>query len=253
MYPIIYNYKFINIGTYGILLGLAFYAAFLMMERELELRNKNPELAYKLLLVIIPSAIIGAKLFHIFENMSEFLHDPRGMIFSGAGLSVQGGFILSFITTYILVRVQKENILEIFDMASPAMAIGYGIGRIGCHVSGDGCYGKATTSFLGTPYPNGLDPTIVNVFPTPLFESFASFMIFVFLLNMRKREMPIGKLFFIYLILNGVARFMVEFIRKNPEMMLGLTQAQVLAILFVLTGVAGWILVDMKARNITSK
>src|SRR4030042_150962 len=167
MYPILFSYKFITIGSYGLMLGMAFYLAFLLTERELTIRGKDPELAYKLLLVIIPSAIVGAKLFHIFENMPEFLRDPKGMIFSGAGLSVYGGFILAFLMCMILIRKNNENILEIFDITSPAMALGYGIGRIGCHVSGDGCYGIATSTFFGTAYPNGIVPTSIAVYPTP--------------------------------------------------------------------------------------
>jgi phosphatidylglycerol---prolipoprotein diacylglyceryl transferase len=249
MYPILFNYKFINIGSYGLMLGLAFYLAFLLTERELTIRSKDPELAYKLLLIIIPSAIVGAKIFHIFENIDEFLRDPKGMIFSGAGLSVYGGFILAFLLSMILIRKSKESILEIFDITAPAVALAYGVGRLGCHVSGDGCYGIATTSFLGTPYPNGIVPSTAEVFPTPLFESFVSFMFFVILMKLRKREMPAGMLFFIYMILNGTARFMVEFIRLNPKVALGLTHSQVLGILFILTGIIGYILVQKRARG----
>jgi phosphatidylglycerol:prolipoprotein diacylglycerol transferase len=246
MYPIIFSYKFINIGTYGLMLGLAFYLAFLLTERELKLKGKDPELAYKILIVIIPSAIVGAKIFHILENMSEFVRDPMGMIFSGAGLSVYGGFILAFLMSMILIKKNRENILEIFDITSPAMALGYGVGRIGCHVSGDGCYGIPTSSFIGTAYPNGIVPTPIPVYPTPLFESFFSLMLVVFLMKLRKREMPAGKLFFIYLILNGASRFLVEFIRLNPKEVWGLTQAQIIAMLFTLTGILGWILVEKK-------
>ena len=246
MYPIIFSYKFITIGTYGLLLGLAFYTSFLLTERELVLRGKNPELAYKLLLLIIPTAIIGAKVFHIFENWEEFLRDPRGMIFSGAGLSVFGGFILAFLASIFLIRKNNENVLEIFDTASPAMAIGYAIGRLGCHVSGDGCYGIATDSFLGTAYPNGIVPTSEEVFPTPLFESFFAFLVFVTLLKLRKHDLPAGSIFFIYLILTGIPRFLVEFIRLNPKAAFGLTQAQIVAVLYVITGVIGLVMNERK-------
>ncbi|MBN2161283.1 MAG: prolipoprotein diacylglyceryl transferase [Spirochaetes bacterium] len=248
MYPILFSYKFINIGSYGLLLGLAFYSAFLITERELILRGKDPELAYKLLLVIIPSAIVGAKIFHIFENWSEFMRDPAGMVFSGAGLSVFGGFILAFLLSMILIRKNNESILGIFDITTPAMTFAYGVGRLGCHVSGDGCYGIATRSFLGTAYPNGIVPTSAEVFPTPLFESFFSFMLFILVMKLRKREMPEGKLFFIYLIMSGAARFLVEFIRLNPTITLGMTQAQIVAIFYMVTGIIGWILVDKRAR-----
>jgi phosphatidylglycerol---prolipoprotein diacylglyceryl transferase len=249
MYPILFSYKFINIGSYGLMLGLAFYLAFLLTERELTLRGKDPELAYKLLLVIIPSAIVGAKIFHILENMGEFLRDPKGMIFSGAGLSVYGGFILAFLLSMILIRKNKENILEIFDITVPAMTLAYGIGRLGCHVSGDGCYGIATSSFLGTPYPNGIVPITAAVFPTPLFESFFSFMLFILFMKLRKKELPTGIIFFIYLILNGTARFMVEFIRLNPSVALNLTQGQIVAIFYIITGALGIFLVQRHASR----
>ena len=248
MYPIIFTYKFITIGTYGLLLGMAFYLAFLLTERELKIRGKDPEFAYKLLLVVIPSAIVGAKIFHIFENMGEFLRDPRGMIFSGAGLSVQGGFILAFCMTMILIRKNKESILGTFDITAPAMAMAYGIGRLGCHVSGDGCYGVPTASFLGTPYPNGIVPTSAFVYPTPLFESLLTLLLFVLIMKLRKYEMPEGKLFFIYILATGATRFLVEFIRLNPKVVDGITQAQIVAVLYVMTGIIGWVLVERKAR-----
>ncbi|HNW29145.1 MAG TPA: prolipoprotein diacylglyceryl transferase [Spirochaetota bacterium] len=249
MYPILFSYKFINIGSYGLMLGLAFYLAFLLTERELTIRGKDPELAYKLLLVIIPSAIIGAKIFHIFENMGEFLRDPKGMIFSGAGLSVYGGFILAFLLSMILIRKNKESILEIFDIVVPAMTLAYGVGRLGCHVSGDGCYGIATSTFLGTPYPNGIVPVTAAVFPTPLFESFVSFMFFILFMKLRKKELPAGIIFFLYLILNGTARFLVEFIRLNPKFALELTQGQIVGILYVITGALGIFLVRKQAQK----
>ncbi|MCU0849387.1 MAG: prolipoprotein diacylglyceryl transferase [Spirochaetes bacterium] len=239
MYPIIFSYKMLTIGGYGIMLGLGFYLGFLLGEREFKLRGKDPELAYKILLAVIPSAIIGAKIFHVFENMEEFLRDPSGMIFSGAGLSVYGGFIFSFIAAVVVIRINKEDFLEVFDVASPTMAIGYAIGRFGCHVAGDGCYGIPTASFLGIAYPNGIVPTTGEVFPTALFESMLSFIFFAALMQIRKRDLPAGMLFFIYLIMNGMARFMVEFIRINPKAALGLTHAQFIAVLFVITGIIG--------------
>lgn len=244
MYPILFNYKLITIGSYGLLLGLAFYISFLLLEREFTLNKIDPELAYKLLIVIIPSAIVGAKIFHIFENFNEFLSSPSAMVFSGAGLSVYGGFVLSFISAMIVIKKNKEGILKVFDTTSPAMALGYAIGRLGCHASGDGCYGIPTDSFLGMAYPNGIVPVTVNVFPTPLFESFASLIFFLILMRLRKRDMKTGVLFFIYLILNGFARFTVEFIRLNPVTSLGLTQAQIVAVCFITAGVAGLMIVN---------
>jgi phosphatidylglycerol:prolipoprotein diacylglycerol transferase len=252
MYPILFNYKLITIGSYGLLLGLAFYISFLLLEREFTLKKIDPELAYKLLIVIIPSAIIGAKMFHIFENFSEFLSAPSAMIFSGAGLSVYGGFVLSFLAAMIVIKKNNEGILRIFDATSPSMALGYAIGRLGCHASGDGCYGIPTDSFIGMAYPNGIVPITVNVFPTPLFESFASLVFFLILMRLRKNEMKTGMLFFIYLIMNGFARFSIEFIRLNPVTSIGLTQAQIVAICFILTGIAGLLYIIKKDSGLKS-
>jgi phosphatidylglycerol:prolipoprotein diacylglycerol transferase len=241
MYPIIFSYKFITIGGYGIMLGLGFYLAFLLLERELKLAGKDPELAYKILLTAIPSGIAGAKLFHILEHFKDFERDPFGMIFSGAGLSALGGFTVALLASIILIKYNKENFLRIFDLVAAPMSLGYAIGRIGCHVSGDGCYGIETSSIFGTSYPNGIVPMTPYVFPTPLFESLFAFILVALFLQLRKRNNPDGWIFFIYLILTGLARFFVEFIRLNPVIALGMTQSQLISIVFVFTGAAGLI------------
>lgn len=246
MYPIFFSYKFITIGSYGVMLGLGFYLAFLLTEREFKIAGKDPELAYKILLAAIPSAIAGAKIFHILEHLDEFFKDPSGMIFSGAGLSAYGGYIFAFIFSIILIRMNKESILEIFDLTAPAMAIGYAVGRIGCHVSGDGCYGKTTDSIIGMAYPNGIVPSSAEVYPTPLFESFYAFLLFALLMQLRKKGFRSGTVFFAYLVINGIGRFAVEFIRVNPEILFGFTQAQLVAIVFSATGLIGLLMVNRK-------
>ena len=248
MYPLIFSYGIISIGGYGIMLGLAFYLGFLIGEREFKLNNKDPELAYKLFLVAIPSGIVGAKVFHILEHMDEFTRDPLATIFSGAGLSVYGGLLLALAVSILVIRRSRESVLEVFDLSTPTLSLGYAIGRIGCHVAGDGCYGIPTALFLGNAYPNGIVPTSAEVLPASLFESFISFLILIAILQLRKRELPAGMLFFIYLILNGVPRFFIEFIRLNPTF-LGFTQAQYVAILIVITGIVGIIMVRRKASS----
>ncbi|MDR3237351.1 MAG: prolipoprotein diacylglyceryl transferase [Spirochaetia bacterium] len=248
MYPIIFQYKALTIGGYGIMLGLAFYLAFLLTEREFKLRGINPELAYKLLLAVIPSAIIGAKLFHVIDYFDDFLQDPWGMLISGSGLTVYGGYIAAILASILVIKKNKQKILEILDMAAAPIALGYAIGRIGCHVAGDGCYGIVSGSFLGVSYPNGLAPTTETVYPTPLFESLVSFIIFALLMRLRKKELAHGSLFFLYILLNGTARFCVEFIRVNPAAAFNLTQAQIIAVFFFITGALGLFLVIKRGK-----
>lgn len=241
MFPILFKYKIITIGGYGVMLGLGFYLSFLLLEREFKLRDINPELAYKILLLAIPCGIVGSKIFHILEHMDQFLTDPVNMIFSGSGLSAFGGYILAFGAAVFLIKKNKEEILNVFDATAPSLALGYCFGRFGCHVAGDGCYGLKTLSFWGTPYPNGIVPSTVPVYPTPLFEVFISFIAVGTLLKMRKKELSRGTLFFTFLLFSGIPRFLVEFIRRNPEMIFGLTQAQIVGILFIITAVTGLI------------
>ena len=251
MYPILFNYKFITIGGYGLMLGIGFYGAFLLLEREFKLNKIDPELAYKILLGAIPSGIIGSKVFHILEHLDEFFSNPKVMLLSGAGLSAYGGFVMAFIVSYIIIKKNNEKLLPIYDMASVPMAFGYTMGRLGCHVAGDGCYGIATTSIWGTAYPNGIVPTSVEVFPTPLFEAFFSLLVLALLLHLRKRIDVPGQLFFLYLVLNGIPRFLVEFIRLNPRTVLIFTQAQVVAVGFIITGIIGIIITKKNHKVIT--
>ncbi|MFC1671376.1 prolipoprotein diacylglyceryl transferase [Spirochaetota bacterium] len=248
MYPIIFNYKFITIGSYGLMLGITFYCCFLFVEKEFIRIGLNSEFAYKIMLTVIPSAIIGAKLFHILENLTDFFKNPIGMIFSGAGLTVYGGVVFTILMLLIVIKKNKQDILYILDILTPILAFGYGLGRFSCHLAGDGCFGIKTDSFLGVSYPNGIVPSTDMVFPTPLFESFVSLLICVFLLYYRKREFQQGMIFFTYLILNGISRFLVEFVRVNPKGMLGLSSAQFVGIMFILTGIMGIVLVQKKKR-----
>ena len=248
MFPILFQYKIITIGGYGIMLGLGFYLSFLLLEREFKLKNIDPELAYKILLAAIPGGIIGSKIFHILEHLDEFAIDPFGMLFSGSGLSAFGGYIFSFLLAVFVVKKSKTTLLNVFDTASPSMALGYCFGRFGCHVAGDGCFGIETAGFWGTPYPNGIVPSTMPVFPTPLFEVFFSFIVVGILLNMRKRELAEGRMFSAFLILSGLPRLLVEFIRRNPKIAFGLSQAQIIGIIFILCGIAGWIYFEKRNK-----
>ncbi|MGL4368640.1 MAG: prolipoprotein diacylglyceryl transferase [Spirochaetota bacterium] len=239
MYPILFQYKVLSIGGYGVMLGLGFYFAFLLAEREFILRGKDPNLAYKILLAAIPCGIIGSKLFHILEHLDEFQADPAGMIFSGAGLSAYGGILLSLLVCGIIVYRNKESFLEMGDIAAPSLMLGYCFGRFGCHVAGDGCYGIPSFGFLGTAYPNGIVPSTITVFPTPLFEVAFAVAATGVLLQARKYEWKKGNLFFLYLILTGLPRFLVEFIRTNPKLISWMSQAQVISVALVLCGCAG--------------
>ncbi|HRX15203.1 MAG TPA: prolipoprotein diacylglyceryl transferase [Spirochaetota bacterium] len=242
MFPVVFQINLggtpLVIGSYGIMLGIAFYCAYCLLEREIILNKKNPDLAFYILLAAVLLGLIGAKIFYIFENFQEFRSAPLQTTFSRTGLVVYGGLLLALSGCAIIIRIYKYSVIEVFDLSSPAIAVGFAFGRIGCHVSGDGCHGIEAYNFLTLPYPNGIVPAFSPVYPTSLFESFFYFIIASSLIILRKRKRPSGFIFAIFLISMGLIRFFVEFIRVNPILVLGLTQAQIIAFGLITTGVA---------------
>jgi phosphatidylglycerol:prolipoprotein diacylglycerol transferase len=129
--------------------------------------------------------------------------------------------------------------LRTLDLAAPSAAIGYGIGRIGCFLSGDGCYGLETKLPwpFGMSFPHGIEPTVVPVHPTPLYEFAAGLLIGAWLWWRGGKNRPAGAILGEYLLLSGTARFLVEFIRRNPRVLWGLSNAQLASLGSVLAGV----------------
>ncbi|HRG92309.1 MAG TPA: prolipoprotein diacylglyceryl transferase [Chitinophagaceae bacterium] len=222
--------------------------------------------------------LLGAKLFDIFENWSGFLQDPKSYLFSPSGLTMYGGLICAALAIWIYARKYKIGFWHLNDSAAPALMIGYSIGRIGCQVAGDGDWGIRSDlaqkpGFLpdwfwsyrfphnvneaGIPIPGCTDLKYCNqlefgVYPTPLYEVIACFILFLILWSVRKRLKTPGTIFALYLIFNGLERFLIEKIRVNNKMsFLGFnpTQAEVISSLLLLSGIILWIFLTQKAKK----
>lgn len=252
MKPVLFEWGWFHISSYGVLVALAFIAAVVIGNREFRKNKADLAIAWDIYLLAILGGLAGARLLFIIENWSEFLAKPAETLFSTAGFSVLGGFLLSFILCAVRVRKAGEPFLKMADLCSPSMAIGYAIGRLGCITAGDGCYGLPTQSCVGMTFPNGLVPTLsaknlllknkflalfphlpipidIPVHPTPLYESLSGWLLGGFLLLPGWKIGP-GKRFAAFLAWFGISRFFVEFIRLNPIWHFGLTSDQVLAI-----------------------
>ncbi|MFM9051079.1 MAG: prolipoprotein diacylglyceryl transferase, partial [Bacteroidota bacterium] len=200
--------------------------------------------------------ILGAKLFHLLEYWDDFIQDPIGSFFSGSGLTMYGGLIVGAIAVLWYARKNSIPLVHLCDSAAPGLMLAYGTGRIGCQLSGDGDWGIDNTapkpdwmSFLpdwswsytyphnvineGVPIP-GCDGRYCSelstaVFPTPLYEAVACILFFFLIWGLRKNITIPGRIFSLYLILNGIERFLVELIRVNSKYHLSgfsFTQAQ---------------------------
>ena len=184
--------------------------------------------------------LIGARLYHVLESPAEFFANPWPQLFSRFGFAWFGGFLGGFLALIYLARHFGIPSLEFLDICSPAAAIGYGIGRIGCLLSGDGDYGVPTTLPWGMSFPNGVVPTTERVHPTPLYEFFIWLAIGAFLWHLGTKALrgpkAKGEIFCNYLILTGIARFLIEFIRINPPSFFGLSNAQAASLVSIAVG-----------------
>src|SRR5882724_4068543 len=183
------------------------------------------------------AGLVGAKLYHALQDPPTW----KAELFSRYGFAWFGGFVGGFVALLFLARRLGIPALEFMDLCSPAAAVGYAIGRIGCLLSGDGDYGVPTTLPWGMSFPNGVVPTTERVHPTPLYEFFIWLVIGAILWRLGKRALtgagPKGEVFCAYLILTGIARFLIEFIRINPRSFFGLSNAQAASVVSILIGV----------------
>lgn len=241
MYPFIHIGP-LQLGTYGIFVAIGLLVAFFVMRRDLIRRGLSADPNVIVGLTGL-AGLAGARIYHLLETPSEFFADPLPLLFSTMGFAWFGSVIAGFVTLILIARHYKVPWLRMLDIASPAATIGYGIGRIGCLISGDGDYGRPTSLPWGMSFPNGIVPTTDRVHPTPIYEFLASLVIFFVLWRLGERWMreprDIGKLFACYLIFNGIARFFVEILRINPRSVFGvLTNAQTASLACVLLGIA---------------
>jgi phosphatidylglycerol---prolipoprotein diacylglyceryl transferase len=216
------------------------------------------------------SGLVGAKIFSILEDPVPFFADPAGTLLSGAGLTIYGGLIFGFVGVWWYLRRHGIPVVPVMDAVAPALLFAYGVGRLGCHFSGDGDWGIAAGPqpgwwFLpdwlwGMDYPrNVINHGIMmegcegnychrlpeGVFPTSVYEAVMAFSLGTILWVLRKRVRVPGRLFFIYLVINGLERLLIEQIRVNERYTtLGFdyTQAELIAVLLLATGIAGLII-----------
>lgn len=230
----------VSIKTFGVFFALNFAAWGLLAARRLRELGKPVDWAYEIVTVALVGGLIGARGYWLVQNHE---HLGLGDIFGGSGLIWYGGLAGGVVA--VLLWAKRRNFLDLrlVDLAGPCLALGYAIGRIGCQVSGDGDYGKAWDGPWAMGYPHGTVPTApgVTVHPTPIYETLTMGLVAYVLWQLRDRFRP-GVLFAIYLVCSGTERFLVEFVRRNEHVWLGLTAAQLEAFALIVIG-AVWLVV----------
>lgn len=228
----------LNIPTFGLMLWLAAVTAALVMDRAFKRAGVEGD-AVSIVTIAVVAGIVGAKLWHVLDTPDELREMGWRVLYDSAGFAWFGGLVFGL--GALVVQGWRSGIgaVRVLDLASPAAAIGYGIGRIGCLLSGDGCYGIPTALPWGMAFPNGIEatPPGVRVHPTPLYEFAAGLVIGGWLWWRGRKARPTGWILGEYLILSGTARFLVEFIRRNPKVLWGLSNAQLASLGSVVAGV----------------
>lgn len=227
----------LTLQTFGICFALAFLFSGGLVARRLGEIGESPDWSYELIFCALVGGLIGARVDYLIQNWSDVSDDLLGSIFSGTGLVWLGGLIGGALGVVLWARWRAFLSLRLLDVCAPGLALGYAIGRVGCQLSGDGDYGKPSDLPWAMSYPEGTVPTDDEVHPTPVYETLAMGLVALVLWHLRDRFRP-GILFALYLVLAGVERLLIEFIRRNDAVAIGLTLAQLVSIAMVAAGVA---------------
>jgi phosphatidylglycerol:prolipoprotein diacylglycerol transferase len=229
----------LSIKTFGVSFALGFLACGAIVARRLRELGRSPDWSYEIVFAALIGGVVGARAYYLIQNYNSLKGGLLGNVFSGAGLVWYGGAIGGAIGVVAWMRWRKVLELQMFDMCATALALGYAIGRIGCQVSGDGDYGIRSSLPWAMGYPHGTVPTAVGVRvqPTPIYETVSMCLLAYLLWQLRDQVRP-GVIFALYLVGSGLERFLVEFIRRNSEVAIGLTAPQLESIALCLIGLA---------------
>ena len=265
MFPTILSYKGLEISSYGLMLVVAFLTCNYLLRKDLTKKGENPDVADDITFRAAIGGIIGSKIYYLIENPSsiEQMINASSILEAikifGSGLVFLGGLIGGMISVTLYLRKNKIEWLKAADWVAPYLILGHAIGRIGCFLVGD-CYGTTCKLPWGLHFGKGLPATtyenfyiyypevfnteyfqstyssgdLIAVHPTQLYEFCTGILIFFYLLYIRKKDHYHGLIMFEYLFLAGLARFLVEFIRLNPNYLFGLSGAQIISAIMMI-------------------
>ena len=250
--PFAYDVGPLQLTGFGLAVLMAFVIAQIISQRELARRGHDPEPIGDLIFAAIIGGLLGGKIYY-----AILMHD-FGALLSRAGFVFWGGLLGGMLACFLMIRRKHLSFTRISDVAGPAIAAAYSIGRTGCWAVGDD-YGRPWNGPLAVAFPNGAPPStvanmtelfhipappgsspnqVLSVHPTQLYEVALGFVMFLILWRLRNHRHAEGWLFGLYCVLAGIERFIIEFVRaKDDRFLFGtFTGAQVIALLFAIGG-----------------
>lgn len=230
----------ITLQTFGMFFALGFLASGAVISRRFRELGHPPERAWEAIGAALVGGLVGSRLDYLIQNAGSLDGGILSNLIGGSGLVWFGGLIGGALA--VIVWAYWRGLLgdDLLGAVAVALPLGYAVGRIGCQFSGDGDYGVAWDGPWAMAYPDGVVPTETPVHPTPVYETLV--MGAVAFALWKVRNLFTGRaLFASYLVCAGTERFLVEFIRRNSDVALGLTQAQLISCAMILAGVA-WLI-----------
>lgn len=221
MYPILFRIGSVEITSFGVLVAAGALVGLWVFSRELR-RSGLPSAALDAAIYGVLGGLFGAKLLWVLEHLGEA--PLAELLFARGGLSWYGGLTGGVGVGLLTIAWKRLPLAVTVAAATPALAIGHAIGRIGCFLVGDD-YGRPTDLPWGVAFPEGLPPSDVPVHPTQLYEMAALLPLAWLLVGMRRRGAPHIRVIGVYLLAAGAIRFAIEFVRINPPVALGMTVA----------------------------
>jgi phosphatidylglycerol:prolipoprotein diacylglycerol transferase len=236
MIPVLFEIGPFKLYSFGLMVLLAFAGGGALVVRELKRRGLEPNHLEGYPMAALFGGIVGAKLYWIVTSWDSMVADPIGSL--PAGFTWYGGLVGGAITVLWIGRRRGQNLWSLCDAFAPGLAAAYGIGRVGCQLSGDGDYGPPTDVPWAMAYPKGMVPTDELVHPTPVYEILMMIPIVFVLWRLRLQERAPGWLFGIYLVLVGAERWISELyrVRYPADMTLGMSTAQWTSVIAILLG-----------------
>lgn len=259
MAPVLFHVGPLPVYGYGVMLLMAFVAGVVVLTHELRRKQLDPRLARDITLLAIVFGVGGSKALSLFDE-GRLASLPSWVGAWRDTMTWYGGLLAAMGAIVLYVWARGIPLARVLDAGAPALMLAYGIGRLGCHLAGDGDYGRPTDlpwgtrydaglvppsrAFAGLPdlvarFPNGIVPDDTPCHPTPVYEFGLAALTCAALLMWARRSPPDGSVFWLYLVLSSVERFAIEFLRLNPPVALGLTQAQLVGAALGLVGLVG--------------
>lgn len=241
MHPVLLELGPLKIYSYGAMVALGFWLGTWITAREYGRRGGAPERVWRIAVAVLVAAFLTSHLLAVAGGGGGW--SWRDLV-RGAGQVWYGALLGGLVAAGLLARRFGLDLAKFFDSMALGIPLGHAVGRVGCHLAGDGDWGTVTelpwgvaytNAYIGWPHAEG-----VRVHPAPLYESAAYLLVFAMLWALRRRRLAGGVLFAIYLVAAALARFAIEFVRVNPPALVGLTRAQVISLALVASG-AAWI------------